>query len=91
MTSKNNEFLEIFAALIFSNTMKFDNFQRKFPLIPPNPVEAGLKLNAHKTFRRRPGRLLNVICSYSLLSVSTWKLTSPKEVFEIHLGELIKH
>ena len=50
MTSKKNEFLEIFAALIFSNTMKFDNFQRKFPLIPPNPVEAGLKLNAHKTF-----------------------------------------
>ena len=71
MTLKNNEFLEIFAAHIFSNTMIFDNFQRKFPLIP--------------------GRLLNVLCSYSLLPVSTGKLTPSKEVFETHLGELIKH
>ena len=26
-----------------------------------NPVDTGRKLNVHKTFRRRPGRLLNVL------------------------------
>ena len=28
-----------------------------------NPLGAGSKLNVHKTFRRRPGRLLNVLCT----------------------------
>ena len=28
-----------------------------------NPVGTGRKLNVHKTFRRRPGRLLNVLCT----------------------------
>ena len=31
----------------------------------------GRKLNEHKTFRRRPGRLLNVLCSFNLRPVST--------------------
>ena len=35
------------------------------------PVDTGRKLNAHKTFRRRPGRLLNVLCTYNLRPVST--------------------
>ena len=35
------------------------------------PVDTGHKLNVHKTFRRRPGRLLNVICTFSLGPVST--------------------
>ena len=35
------------------------------------PVDTGRKLNAHKTFRRRPGRLLNVLCSFNLRPVST--------------------
>ena len=30
------------------------------------PVDTGHKLNVHKTFRRRPGRLLNVVCTFSL-------------------------
>ena len=33
-----------------------------------------LKLNVHKTFRRRPGRLLNVVCTFNLRPVSTGKL-----------------
>ena len=36
-----------------------------------NPVDTGRKLNVHKTFRRRPGRLLNVICTFNLRPVST--------------------
>ena len=28
------------------------------------------KLNAHKTFRKRPGRLLNILCPFSLHTVS---------------------
>ena len=35
------------------------------------PVDAGRKLNIHKTFRRRPGRLLNVLCTFKLRPVST--------------------
>ena len=35
------------------------------------PVDTGRKLNVHKTFRRRPGRLLNVLCKFNLRPVST--------------------
>ena len=35
-----------------------------------SPVDTGRKLNVHKTFRRRPGRLLNVLCTFNLRSVS---------------------
>ena len=35
------------------------------------PVDTGRKLNVHKTFRRRPGRLLKVLCTFSLRPVST--------------------
>ena len=35
------------------------------------PVDTGHKLNVHKLFRRRPGRLLNVLCTFSLRPVST--------------------
>ena len=34
-------------------------------------VDTGRKLNVHKTFRRRPGRLLNALCTLSLRPVST--------------------
>ena len=30
------------------------------------PLDTGRKLNVHKTFRRRPGHLLNVLCPFSL-------------------------
>ena len=35
----------------------------------PTPLDTGRKLNVHKTFRRRPGRLLNVLCTFNLRSV----------------------
>ena len=34
-------------------------------------VDTGRKLNVHKTFRRRLGRLLNVLCRFNLRPVST--------------------
>ena len=36
-----------------------------------HPVNTGRKLNLHKTFRRRPGSLLNVLCMFNLCPVST--------------------
>ena len=36
-----------------------------------NPVDTGRKLKVHKMFRRRPGRLLNVLCTFNLRPVST--------------------
>ena len=36
-------------------------------------VDTGRKFNVHKTFRRRPGRLLNVLCTFNLRPVSTGK------------------
>ena len=36
-----------------------------------HPVDTGHTLNLHKTFRRRPGRLLNVLCTFNLRPVST--------------------
>ena len=36
----------------------------------PFSVDRGRKLNVHKTFRRRPGRLLNVLSTFNLCPVS---------------------
>ena len=41
------------------------------PLFNKVPVDTGRKLNVHTTFRRRPGRLLNVSCTFNLRLVST--------------------
>ena len=35
------------------------------------PVDTGRELNVHKAFRRRPGSLLNVLCTFNLHTVST--------------------
>ena len=35
-----------------------------------SPVDTGRKLNVRKTFRRRPGRLLNVLCTLNLRPAS---------------------
>ena len=42
-----------------------------------HPADTGRKLNVHKTFRRRPGRLLNVLCTFNLPPVSTGQLQDP--------------
>ena len=36
-----------------------------------SPVDTGRTLNVHKTFRRRTGRLLNVLCTFNLRPVPT--------------------
>ena len=38
-----------------------------------SPVGTGRKLSVHNTFRRRPGRLLKVLCTFNLHPVSTGK------------------
>ena len=38
-----------------------------------NQVDTGRKLNVHKMVRRRPGRLLHVLCTFNLRPVSTGK------------------
>ena len=37
------------------------------------PVDTRRRLNVHKTFRRRPRRLLNVLCTFNLRPVSMGK------------------
>ena len=36
-----------------------------------SPIDTGRKLNVDKTFRRRPGRLLNMLSTFNLRPVST--------------------
>ena len=45
------------------------------------PVDTGCKLNVHKTFRRRPGRLLHVLCTFNLCPVSTGLATLINKYF----------
>ena len=40
------------------------------------PVETERKLNVYKTFRRRPGHLLNVLWTFNLRYVSTGALVT---------------
>ena len=59
---------ENFTAVFTKNTKKRLNF----PKFAHNfPVDTGHKLNLYKTFRTRPGRLLNILCAFSLSPVST--------------------
>ena len=41
---------------------------------PADPLDIGRQLNVHKTFRRRPGGLLNVLCTFNLRPVSRGNL-----------------
>ena len=49
-----------------------------------SPIYTGRKLNVHKTFRRRPGRLLNALCTFSLRPVSTGR--EVKDFYQGFLG-----
>ena len=53
------------------------------------PVDTGPKLNVHKTFRRRLGRLLNVSCTFNLRAVSTGLVTYGflKKLFYVSINE----
>ena len=45
------------------------------------PVDTGRKLNVYTMFRRHPGRLLNVLCTFNLLPVSAALLAFKLTVF----------
>ena len=49
------------------------------------PIDTGRKLNVPKSFRRRPGRLLNVLCTSNLRLVSTGIYLYMGRTFEIGL------
>ena len=51
------------------------------------PADIGHKLNVHNMFRRRPGRLLKVLCTFNLCPVSTGStmLTYPVHVYVLCL------
>ena len=58
------------------------------------PLDTGRKLNVHKTFRRRPGRLLNVyVRSFSLRPVSTRLTCVWKKICNtsVSLVQSVKH
>ena len=46
-----------------------------------HPLGTGRKLNVHKTFRRRLGGLLNVLCTFNLRPVSRGQhIVGPNEM-----------
>ena len=56
------------------------------------PVDTGRKLNVHKTFRRRPGRLLNVLCTFNLRPVSTgYKIRKIPSLVDFHILYQLLH
>ena len=46
-------------------------------------MDTGRKLNVHKIFKRRPGRLLNVLYTFNLRPVSR-RIETPKRVYTIY-------
>ena len=72
-------FFKLCAKFFFKNLftieygLSYSTYQKKsrgVKIIGISPLGTGCKLNVHKTFRRRPGRLLNVLCTLSLHPVS---------------------
>ena len=49
------------------------------------PVDTGRTLNVHKTFRRRPVRLLNVLCTFNIRPVSTGISSMKNELLTLSL------
>ena len=47
-----------------------------------NPLNTGRKLNARKTFKRHPGRLLSVLCTFKLGPVSRRRRCSNGIIFD---------
>ena len=52
------------------NEINFDIGAKPFNFLPSYPVDTRRKLNVHKTFRRRPGRLLNVLYTFNIRHMS---------------------
>ena len=54
-----------------------------------DPVDTGRKLNQHKKSRRRPGRLLNVLCTLNLRSVSMGECIDDRKTIQLFLERFI--
>ena len=67
----NFHYLKIIHIFIMFSSKKYDIFWKKKQ--KNNPIDTGSKLNVHKTFSKRPGRLLKVLCTFNLRPVSTGK------------------
>ena len=58
-----------------------------------SPADTRRKLNVHKTFRRHPGHLLNVVRTFSLRPVSAnmvFHLTRVESSHSLMIGGLVK-
>ena len=53
------------------------------------PLDTERKLNVHKTFRRRPERLLNILCTFNLCHVSKGNISHSK-VYQRIVAKIIK-
>ena len=53
-----------------------------------NPLNTGRKLNVHKTFRKRPGHLVNVLCLMNVLCTFNLCPVSSGKVKKIKKGSL---
>ena len=54
----------------FKVTKRLKSLPKAEAFLEP-PIDTGRKLNVHKTFRRCPGRLPNVLYTFNLRPVST--------------------
>ena len=64
--------LQIFLKIsVYSLVLKWNSERYLQPSSSYYPVDTGRKLNEDKTFRRRPGRLLNILCTFNLRPVSS--------------------
>ena len=50
--------------------LRIQTFFNELPAGSYFPVDIGCKLNVHKPFRKRPGRLVKVLCTFNLRPVS---------------------
>ena len=66
-----NQFTSILNQSILEKVINKACFQGKNAKHYRYPIDTGRKLNVHKTFRRRPRRLLNVLCTFNLRPVFT--------------------
>ena len=55
------------------------------------PLDTGHKLNAHKTFRRHPGRFLNVLHTFNLCLVSRGYEVRARRDRNRNKGDLIEN
>ena len=63
--------------------MKDHEFEINSKNVQINPTDTGRKLNVHKTFRRRLGHFLNVLCTFNLRPVSMGNVMM--QVWELQL------